>query len=120
MAALQGKRIIVIGGSSGIGYSVAKASLLSLAEHVTIASSSQAKVAAAVERLLADPDLLESEGLYLILGAPLDAVISSVCLRKRMDIVRTEGSKDHVRASDYRMSIVPCPRMRSCNSKKLL
>lgn len=36
---------------------MAKASLLSLAEHVTIASSSQAKVAAAVERLLADPDL---------------------------------------------------------------
>ena len=70
--------------------------------------------------LLADPDLLESEGLYLIVGAPLDAVISSVCLRKRMDIVRTEEGKDHVRASDYRMSIVPCPRMRSCNSKKLL
>lgn len=57
MATLQGKRIVVIGGSSGIGYSVAKSSLLSLAEHVTIASSSAEKVAKAVERLLAEPDL---------------------------------------------------------------
>ena len=74
MATLQGKKIIVIGGSSGIGYGVAKASLLSLAEHVTIASSSQAKVAAAVERLLADPELqrLGSDLKRRVAGDTLD------------------------------------------------
>lgn len=57
MSTLQGKKVVVIGGSSGIGYGVAKGSLLSLADHVTIASSSQAKVDAAVSRLLAEPEL---------------------------------------------------------------
>lgn len=57
MSTLQGKKVIVIGGSSGIGYSVARLSLLSFADHVTIASSSQAKVDAAVARLLADPEI---------------------------------------------------------------
>ncbi|KAJ3553812.1 hypothetical protein NM688_g3420 [Phlebia brevispora] len=57
MATLAGKKIVVIGGSSGIGYAVAKASLLSLADHVLIASSSAAKVETAVSRLLAEPDL---------------------------------------------------------------
>ena len=55
MATLQGKKVVVIGGSSGIGYGVARASLLSLAEHVIVASSSQAKVTAAVGKLLVDP-----------------------------------------------------------------
>ena len=57
MATLQGKKIVVIGGSSGIGYGVAKASLLSYASHVVIASSSQGRVTAAIKRLLADPEL---------------------------------------------------------------
>ena len=57
MTTLQGKKVVVIGGSSGIGFSVAKASLLSLAERVTIASSSPDKVANALERLRADPEL---------------------------------------------------------------
>lgn len=57
MSNLQGKTVVVIGGSSGIGYSVAKNSLISLADHVTIASSSQAKIKAAVARLLAEPEL---------------------------------------------------------------
>lgn len=57
MATLEGKKIVIIGGSSGIGYSVAKTSLLNLAEHVLVASSSQAKVDAAVKRLLAEPAL---------------------------------------------------------------
>ena len=40
-----------------MGYAVARSSLLSLAEHVTIASSSPEKVANALERLRADPEL---------------------------------------------------------------
>lgn len=63
MATLQGKRIVIIGGSSGIGYGVAKSSLLSLAEHVIIASSSAEKVAKAVARLVAEPDLQAVQGL---------------------------------------------------------
>lgn len=57
MATLDGKKVVVIGGSSGMGYAVAKGALLSLAEHVLVASSSKAKVDAAVARLLAEPAL---------------------------------------------------------------
>ncbi|EJD02510.1 NAD-binding protein [Fomitiporia mediterranea MF3/22] len=51
MATLEGKTVLVIGGSSGIGFAVAKAALLSQAAHVIIASSSQQKVTAALRRL---------------------------------------------------------------------
>ena len=51
MATLEGKKVVVIGGSSGIGFGVAKASLLSHAELVIIASSSSQKVQDAVSRL---------------------------------------------------------------------
>jgi len=47
---LQGKRVLVIGGTSGIGFSVAEASLESGAS-VTISSSSAARVESAIERL---------------------------------------------------------------------
>lgn len=45
--------MVIVGGSSGIGFSVAKISLLSLAESVTIVSSNQAKVDDALQRLRA-------------------------------------------------------------------
>lgn len=51
MISLQSKIIVVIGGSSGIGYSVAESSLQSGAAHVIIASSSSDRVASAVKRL---------------------------------------------------------------------
>lgn len=57
MATLEGKKIVVIGGTSGIGYAVAKGALLSLAEHVFVASSSPDRVKAAVSRLGAEPAL---------------------------------------------------------------
>lgn len=57
MASLEGKKIVILGGSSGIGYSVAKASLLSQADHVLIASSNKERVDKAVARLLAEPQL---------------------------------------------------------------
>ena len=63
MATLQGKRVAVIGGSSGIGYAVAKASLISLADHVIIASSSQSNLNAAISRLLATPELQQEADL---------------------------------------------------------
>jgi threonine dehydrogenase-like Zn-dependent dehydrogenase len=50
MAPLSGKKVLVLGGSSGIGFGVARAALAEGA-HVVIASSSSAKLAAAAERL---------------------------------------------------------------------
>lgn len=47
---LQGKRVIVLGGSSGIGFCAAEASL-EFGAHVIIASSSQDIVDNAVEHL---------------------------------------------------------------------
>ncbi|PPQ90792.1 hypothetical protein CVT25_012621 [Psilocybe cyanescens] len=51
MASLQNKTVVVVGGSSGIGFAVALAALQSLASAVIIASSNQARVSEAVERL---------------------------------------------------------------------
>ncbi|KIY51467.1 NAD(P)-binding protein [Fistulina hepatica ATCC 64428] len=53
MSTLSGKTVLVIGGSSGIGFAVALGSLKSNAERVIIASSSQDRVANALERLKA-------------------------------------------------------------------
>jgi len=65
---LVAKLVVVVGGSSGIGYSVAKGSL----EHgatVIISSSSQARIDAAVARLLKTNPLFEGK----ISGLPMDA-----------------------------------------------
>ncbi|PNS18049.1 hypothetical protein CAC42_4008 [Sphaceloma murrayae] len=48
---LEGKRILVIGGSSGIGYGVAEASL-EYGAHVAISSSSQSRIDTAVASLI--------------------------------------------------------------------
>ncbi|KLO11345.1 NAD(P)-binding protein [Schizopora paradoxa] len=48
---LAGKKIVIIGGSSGIGFGVAKAALLDRASEVFIVSSSKSKVDDAVRRL---------------------------------------------------------------------
>ncbi|KIY47568.1 NAD(P)-binding protein [Fistulina hepatica ATCC 64428] len=53
MSTLSGKTVLVIGGSSGIGFAVALGSLKANAERVIIASSSQDRVANALERLKA-------------------------------------------------------------------
>jgi len=53
MATLSGQRILVVGGTSGIGFAVAKLSLLSVASHVIVVSSSASKVEGAVSRLQA-------------------------------------------------------------------
>lgn len=50
---LQDKHVLIIGGTSGIGYAVAEASLASGAR-VTVSSSSQSRVDAAVQRLQAE------------------------------------------------------------------
>ncbi|GJJ07034.1 hypothetical protein Clacol_001232 [Clathrus columnatus] len=52
MSTLENKVVLIIGGSSGIGFGVAEASLKSLAKTVLIASSNQNHVNNAVERLI--------------------------------------------------------------------
>ncbi|KAH9475711.1 Short-chain dehydrogenase/reductase ATR9 [Psilocybe cubensis] len=53
MSTLQNKTIVVVGGSSGIGFGVALASLQYLAATVIIASSNKGRVEGAVSRLKA-------------------------------------------------------------------
>ncbi|RSM08754.1 hypothetical protein CEP52_004516 [Fusarium oligoseptatum] len=48
---LAGKRVLVIGGSSGVGFGVAEAALQNGASSVFISSSSQSKITSAIERL---------------------------------------------------------------------
>ena len=57
MTTLAGLTILVVGGSSGIGFGVAKLCLLEQASLVIIASSNKAKVDNAVSRLVSEvPD----------------------------------------------------------------
>ncbi|GJJ06994.1 hypothetical protein Clacol_001192 [Clathrus columnatus] len=52
MATLANKTILIIGGSSGIGFGVAEASLKSFAKTVIIASSNKERVEKAVKKLI--------------------------------------------------------------------
>ena len=73
MTALQGKKIVIIGGSSGIGYALARAVLSESAGHVIIASSSRSKVDAAVRELLGEPALRTQDDLEnRLVGKVLD------------------------------------------------
>ncbi|TDL21410.1 short-chain dehydrogenase/reductase SDR [Rickenella mellea] len=53
MNTLEGKVVLIVGGSSGIGFAVAKYAILSLASRVIIASSTSERVTAAVQELTA-------------------------------------------------------------------
>jgi len=66
---LRGKKIVVIGGSSGIGFRVSEASLAHGAS-VVISSSSSDKVASAVQRLQSG---LDSDSSAQVSGQPLEA-----------------------------------------------
>lgn len=93
MTTLQGKRIVVIGGSSGIGYSVVKASLISLAEHVIVASSSQDKVKSAVARLLAEPELQQFSDLQSRITGDVVDLKDTQAIRTFFDKI---GEIDHL------------------------
>lgn len=51
MATLEGQTVVVVGGTTGIGFAIAKSAILSRASKVIVASSTQAKVDRAVELL---------------------------------------------------------------------
>ena len=73
MATLANQTVVVVGGSSGLGYAVAKASLLALAAHVIVASKTPKKVKDAVARLESDPDVKQLAAPGKVTGATVDA-----------------------------------------------
>lgn len=86
MSTLQNKIVVVVGGSSGIGFSAALASLQSLASVVVIASSNADRVRNAVDRLKAHK--LPGE----VRGQVLDASDSAAV----KDFATNIGAVDHV------------------------
>ena len=68
VATLAGKTVVVVGGTSGIGYAVAKATLLSQAAHVIVVGTTKEKAAHTLERLRND------------VGAPIVGTLASDAL----------------------------------------
>jgi len=90
MATLEGKTVLIVGGTSGIGFGVAKASLLSLASHVIVASSSEDKVTNAVERL--EKVISEKKAPGRVTGEVVDAKQSASIKQ----LVGKVGAIDHL------------------------
>ncbi|CAP67688.1 uncharacterized protein PODANS_1_15785 [Podospora anserina S mat+] len=91
---LQNKHVLILGGSSGIGYAVADGSLASGAK-VTISSSSQTKVDAAVSRLKSDyPSQTDT-----IVGFPAD-LSNPTKVEDDLDVLFKKAESTHV-ASRY-------------------
>ncbi|KAL5529789.1 hypothetical protein ACEPAG_5776 [Sanghuangporus baumii] len=92
MATLAGKTVLIVGGSSGIGYGVAKASLLSRASKVIIASSSKARVEAALVRLQND---ITATGL-IVEGTTSGEVVNAKDSKNVKDLLERVGEIDHL------------------------
>lgn len=89
---LEGKSVLVVGGSSGIGFAVAEASV-EFGASVVVASRSQEKVAKAVERLTASyPDAKNRIRGHVV---DLYGEESETSLTKLFEFV-TNGGKDKV------------------------
>ena len=85
MGTLEGKTVVVVGGTSGIGFSVAKGALLSRAARVIIASSAQTRVEKGITRLRevlsekpdlpgeVDGSVLDAKDLHAV-GAFIDGI----------------------------------------------
>lgn len=90
MATLENKIIVVIGGSSGIGFGVAKGALLSLASHVIIVSSTESKVSNARQRL---KDVIKEKSLPgTVSGYVVDARDGDLLKKLFSDV----GEVDHL------------------------
>ncbi|KAJ4156391.1 hypothetical protein NW754_008019 [Fusarium falciforme] len=92
---LAGKRVLVIGGSSGVGFGVAEAALQNGASSVFISSSSQSKISSAIERLKSNNTSTKTE----VQGFPcnlasFDTLNSEV--EKLFSEVSKTGKLDHV------------------------
>ena len=94
MTTLEGQTILIVGGSSGIGYGVAKLSLLSQASLVIIASSNKSKVDTALSRLVSDVDVakLVKDAQARVKGDVVDAKE----LKEVTSLMERVGEVDHV------------------------
>jgi hypothetical protein len=123
MAPLAGKKVLVIGGSSGVGFAVAKAALAEGA-HVIIASSTAGKLEAAAARLdggervqshVVDVGAEESfEALFAKTG-PVAHLVYTVgaCTRRR------HPAKTRFRpAARFRAAHPLCSRTSSCPAQR--
>ncbi|KAH6959246.1 hypothetical protein DER45DRAFT_565613 [Fusarium avenaceum] len=92
---LAGSRVLVIGGSSGIGFGVAEAAIQNGAASVFISSSSQSKISTAIERLKANNESAKAQlhGVPCNLGSP-DTLTSDV--KNLFAEVAKSGKLDHV------------------------
>lgn len=90
METLEGQKVVVVGGTSGIGFSVAKGALLGRAAHVLVASSSQARVDKAVQRLR------EEFGGKGLPGKIEGAVLDAKDMRAVEDFMTNVGEIDHL------------------------
>lgn len=97
MATLKGQTVLVIGGSSGVGFGVALAALQSHASKVIIASSSQSRLDDAIQRLLSHPSLSDENRDF---KGPLGDVESRVLDGKNLEnvksVVEGVGEIDHL------------------------
>lgn len=87
---LSGKKILLVGGTSGMGFSTAKFSLLDHAAEVIVASSTKEKVDAAVAKLNAL--ISEKKLVGKVSGLVVDAT-NSAAVREMMAKV---GELDHL------------------------
>ena len=92
MATLKGKTILIVGGSSGIGYGVALASLQSEASKVIIASSSADKLAEAKMHLREEDGYVR--GFYK--GEIETKVLNAKDLDSVKSVVESIGEIDHL------------------------
>ncbi|KAF4472879.1 fusarubin cluster-dehydrogenase [Fusarium albosuccineum] len=92
---LAGKRVLVIGGSSGIGFGVAEAAVQNGASSVFISSSSQSKISNAIERLQSNNSAAKAQlqGIPCNLGSA-DTLTTEV--EKLFAEVSKSGKLDHV------------------------
>ncbi|KAF5611609.1 fusarubin cluster-dehydrogenase [Fusarium subglutinans] len=92
---LAGSRVLVIGGSSGIGFGVAEAAIQNGASSVFISSSSQTKISSAIERLKENNQSSKAQlhGFPCNLGSP-DTLTSEV--ENLFTEVAKSGKLDHV------------------------
>lgn len=73
VSSLEGQTILILGGSSGIGFGVALASLTAGASKVVISSSSAQKVSSAVDRLVVHSNSLTPTRGGEVKGVTFDA-----------------------------------------------
>ena len=92
MTTLEGQIVLVIGGTSGIGYGVARLALLSGASQVIIASSNRAKVDNAISRLIVDVEKEVPSMRNRLKGELFDARI----LKEVQKLMERVGEVDHV------------------------